>query len=258
MYKIGGLYACHHVACTHATNGRRGARSFFPRGGMRKCEYEGAGKPAARHAQFCECVGFLRIVVCAAGGQVRGVSRHACREFLCSRLQGWALHAETLCVRVVSSAIYSISIAALREASPTKPHHRPPTHRPVMRATSSASRTPASEAGTRPKAVPTCRWCDVEHGDGPTQRVEWAEYADTEATASPKGRWCGVCARVVVSYGPTYNRNLVLQRKGDTAFVEGFSRRTVARRAFSVAVTLNFYAKAESAWKMYSKQIEIR
>ena len=71
----------------------------------------------------------------------------------------------------------------------------------------------------------------MEHGDGPTQRVEWAKYADTEAKASPKGRWCGVCARVVVSYGPTYTRNLVLHRKGDAAFVEGFNRRTtIARR----------------------------
>ena len=127
--------------------------------------------------------------------------------------------------------MYNISIAAFREASPTKPHHRPPTHQPIRSATSSASRTPTSEAGARAKAVPTCRWCDVEHGDGPTQRVEWAEYADTEATASPKGRWCGVCARVVVSYGPTYTRSLVLQRKGDAAFVEGFNRRTtIARR----------------------------
>ena len=112
-------------------------------------EYEGAGKPAARHAQLCECVGFLRIVVCAAGGQVRGVSRHACREFLCSRLQGWVLHAEALYAwraqqyipfpsprserqaqqspTIAGSAIYTISIAAFREASPTKPHHEPPT-----------------------------------------------------------------------------------------------------------------------------------
>ena len=132
---------------------------------------------------------------------------------------------------MASSAMCTISIAAFREASPTKPHHRPPTHRPIRSATSSASRTPTSEAGARPKAVPTCRWCDVEHGDGPTQRVEWAEYADTEAKASPKGRWRGVCARVVVSYGPTCARNLVLQRKGDAAFVEGFNRRTtIARR----------------------------
>ena len=132
---------------------------------------------------------------------------------------------------MASSAMCAISIAAFREASPTKPHHRPPTHQPIRSATSSASRTPTSEAGARPKAVPTCRWCDVEHGDGPTQRVEWAEYADTEAKASPKGRWCGVCARVVVSYGPTCTRNLVLQRKGDAAFVEGFNRRTtIARR----------------------------
>ena len=71
----------------------------------------------------------------------------------------------------------------------------------------------------------------MEHGDGPTQRVERAEYADAEAKASPKGRWRGVCARVVVSYGPTCTRNLVLQRKGDAAFVEGFNRRTtIARR----------------------------
>ena len=125
----------------------------------------------------------------------------------------------------------TISIAAFREASPTKPHHRPPTHQPIRSTTSSASRTPTSEAGARPKAVPTCRWCDVEHGDGPTQRVERAEYADAEAKASPKGRWRGVCARVVVSYGPTCTRNLVLQRKGDAAFVEGFNRRTtIARR----------------------------
>ena len=84
-------------------------------------EYEGTGKPAARHAQLCECVGFLRIVVCAAGGQVRGVSRHACREFLCYRLQGWVLHAEALCAWRAQQCILFPSPRSGRQAqqSPT-------------------------------------------------------------------------------------------------------------------------------------------